>query len=128
MSTEPICPRPSFLMGVVGQSQPSVGWEETNRVHWQVSTKPACVHYKSICLTYIYVSLPFDVDIICQEKRFSGHGRNFDQPTEGSFYLGGGEETYKEFYYCYHFQNIFSIRGLYIIPAYLSFWLWLRFG
>ena len=37
VSTEPICPRPSFLTGVVGQSQPSVGQEGTNRIRWLVS-------------------------------------------------------------------------------------------
>ena len=67
MSTELICPRPTFLTGVVGHSQPSVGWEGTNRVRWQVSKTP--VSSKPIFLTY--VSLPFDVR---QEKRLSGHG------------------------------------------------------
>ena len=52
VSTGPICARPSFLTGVVGQSQPSVGREGTNRVRWPVSKK-------LIFLTY--VSLPFDV-------------------------------------------------------------------
>ena len=33
-------PRPSFLTDVVGQSQPSVGREGTNRVRWPVSEKP----------------------------------------------------------------------------------------
>ena len=37
VTTEPICPRPSFLTGVVGQGQPSVGREGTNRVRWLVS-------------------------------------------------------------------------------------------
>ena len=40
VSTEPVYPRLSFLMGVVGQSQPSVGWEGPNRVRWPVSKKP----------------------------------------------------------------------------------------
>ena len=31
--TEPMCPRPSCLTGVVGLSQPSVGREGPNRVH-----------------------------------------------------------------------------------------------
>ena len=57
MFTEPICPRPSFLTGVVGQSQPSVGGEGTNRVHWPVSKKT--VSTKTMFLTY--VGLPFDV-------------------------------------------------------------------
>ena len=38
VSTEPICPRPSLLPGVVDQSQTSVGRDGTNRVH---------------CLTYV---------------------------------------------------------------------------
>ena len=68
VSTEPIFfPHPSFHMGVVGQSQPSVRWEGTNRVHWPVSKKPMST--KLIFL--MYVSLPFDIR---QEKRLSGHG------------------------------------------------------
>ena len=55
--TEPICPRPSFLTGVVGQSQPSVGREGTNRAHWPVSKRPLST--EPIYLTY--VSLSFDV-------------------------------------------------------------------
>ena len=66
LSTKPICPRPSFLTGVVGQSQPSVRREGTNRVHWPVSKNS--VSTEPIFLTY--VSLPFDVR---QEKRLSGH-------------------------------------------------------
>ena len=40
MSTEPICPRPSFLAGFVGHSQmSSVRREGPNSVHWPLSKK-----------------------------------------------------------------------------------------
>ena len=52
-----MCAGPSLQMGVVGQSQPSVGREGTNRVHWQVTKKP--MPTKTIVLAD--VSLPFDV-------------------------------------------------------------------
>ena len=54
-------------MGIVGQNQPSVGRERTNRVCWLLNKKP--VSTKPIFL--MYISLPFDVS---QEKRLSGHG------------------------------------------------------
>ena len=60
-------PRPSFLTGVVGHSQPSVGREGTiTRVRWLVSKNPMST--KPICLTF--VSLPFDF----KKNGFSGHG------------------------------------------------------
>ena len=69
MSTEPICPRPSVLTGVVRQSQPSVGREGTNRVRWPVSKKS--ISTKTILL--MYVSLLFDVR---QGKRLGGLVKN----------------------------------------------------
>ena len=56
MSTEPICPRPSFLTGVVGQSQPSVGREGTNRVRWPVNKRPTSTKTIIGLLTYTSVS------------------------------------------------------------------------
>ena len=51
VSTEPSSPCPSFLTGVVGQSQPSVGREGSNRVRWPVrgksmSTKPVFTYVR----------------------------------------------------------------------------------
>ena len=40
-------PRPSFLAGVVGHSQPSVRREGPNRVRWPVRKKP--VSTKPLC-------------------------------------------------------------------------------
>ena len=65
LSTELICPCPSFLSGVVGQSQPSVGGEGTKHVRWPVSKKPMST--KPILLTYI--SLSFNIR---QEKWLCG--------------------------------------------------------
>ena len=45
---------PSFLTGVVGQSQPSVGREGTSRVRWPVSKRPMST--KPICRTHTSVS------------------------------------------------------------------------
>ena len=64
MNRSRFVPRPSFLTGVVGQSQLAVGREGTNRVRWSVSTM---LSTKSMFLTY--ASLPFYVR---QEKRLSG--------------------------------------------------------
>ena len=63
-------PRPSFLTIVVGQSQPSVGQEGPNRVHWPVSKMP--VSTKPLFLRYD--SLPFDVR---EEKLLSGHRSSY---------------------------------------------------
>ena len=81
-STKGLCPLSPFppvpLTGVVGQSQPSVGQEGTNRVRWPISKKRMST--QSICPTY--ASLPFDVR---QEKRLSGHGP-LDPSVENAWY------------------------------------------
>ena len=48
VSTEPICPRPSFLTGVVGHGQPSVRREGPNRVRWPVSKKPSYIRQSPV--------------------------------------------------------------------------------
>ena len=51
-------PRPSFLTGVVGQSQPSVGREGPNRVRWPVSKRSVSKSrenekkHKQICFSW----------------------------------------------------------------------------
>ena len=77
VSTEPMCPRPSFLTGVVGQGQPSVGQEGPNRVRWGVSKRSMST--TPMCLTY--VSLSIDVR---QEKRRCGHGHLIASNTTSS--------------------------------------------
>ena len=52
VSTEPICSPSVSLKVVVGQSQPSVGWEGPNRVRWPISNKSVLTK-KPIFLTYV---------------------------------------------------------------------------